>query len=472
MSLLGGVVRRVGIETIVRVFCPLIDGQDARFTKEIVVNFSKRQVKVLLFFSVLFFIFVPTALAAEVDGAENITIGANETIADDLYVGAANFVLDGTIQGDLFVGGTNIVINGTVEGDLFAAGQSIIINGTIGDDARVMGMAVAIGEGASIGGDVVGLGYSLQSAAGSLIGADLLFGGFQASLNGEIGDDVMVGANSLEINGRIGGNVQADVEGAEEASPVNPFQFMPDAPDIPFVPSGLTVGSNAAIEGNLSYSGPVEATIGSGTVGGTSEFELREASPNEVDPAQNPLWKALRRLAALVLVGLLLVWQAPSWLKKLSHLLQEKPLPSLGFGTAVYFGAPIAAFILVGITIAVAVVLAIIGLGSLGGSLFWIVAALVFAFFVAFAIILLYLTKLIVGYLLGHAILNRLSPTLAENPIWSLLLGILLVVIVISLPFVGGLANLLIAILGIGALFLLWRSRSELSEKLAVAATA
>ena len=425
----------------------------------------KRYIKSFILVLALFFVMVPITFAADGDGGDVIIIEAGETITDDYYVGAESFVLDGTIQGDLFVGGTSIVINGTVEGDLFAGGQSIIINGTVKDDVRAGATAVEVTNGASIGGDLIVGGFSLQTASESSVDGDVVFGGFQALLNGGIEGDILAAANGLEINGRVGGRVRAEVGGSEDAPPIDPLRFAPDAPNVPSVKLGLTVGERAQIVGDLTYSGPEEASISSNAVEGDTEFSLQTPSPGEEESGPSPIWRVVRRLIALLVIGLLFVWRMPSWIQKLSNMVQENPLPSLGYGAAVYFGGPIVLFIVVGITIAMAALLGAIGLGNLGASLFWIVAAITFVLFVALVMVILYLTKLIVSYWVGHMILSRINSDLAENPMWSLILGIVIVVILISIPFLGDLLNLLVAIIGVGALFLIWRGRDEIQEK-------
>src|SRR3972149_6919761 len=95
-------------------------------------------------------------------GGDLVIIGADEVIEDDLYVGANEFVLDGTVRGDLIVGGSSITINGTVEGDLWAAGQIVIINGEVMDDARIAGAGLQVGSGAVIGDHLIAAGASLE----------------------------------------------------------------------------------------------------------------------------------------------------------------------------------------------------------------------------------------------------------------------------------------------------------------------
>lgn len=93
--------------------------------------------------------------------------------------------------------------------------------------------------------------------------------------------------------------------------------------------------------------------------------------------------------------------------------------------------------------------------------------AFILAFMVAFVLVLLYLTKIIVGYFVGYQILQRVSPTLAGTSYLPLLSGLLLVVVVIAIPWLGGLVNWSIAIVGVGALWLLWRSGKVPAEKIA-----
>lgn len=114
------------------------------------------------------------------------------------------------------------------------------------------------------------------------------------------------------------------------------------------------------------------------------------------------------------------------------------------------------------------VLLEFVGLGNLGSALIWTFIAAALAILVGLILIVINLTKLVVGYLMGSYILNQFSPSLAENPLWPLLLGILLIVILISIPILGGFINLLIAVAGVGALLLLWRNTRPLSEKTAV----
>ena len=308
-------------------------------------------------------------------------------------------------------------------------------------------------------------GYSATVEPGSTIGQDMLFAGLQTSLEGDVGRNVLFAGNNLEINGRVGGYVRAEVGGEDGAPPFDPTQFTPDAPSIPVIPAGLTIGDGAEIGGDLTYSSPDEANIPANVVQGDTDFDLQLTDDSESNRDPNPIWRPIRRLIGLLLVGLLIVWRAPALFERLSNLLQERPLPSLGVGAAVYFGTPIVLLFLLGISIAIAALLGLIGLGNIGASLVWIVVAFSILAMVALVMLLIYLTKLIVGYLVGKMVLDRLNPSLAENPMWVLIVGIVLVVILISIPFLGPLVNFVIAIVGLGVFFLMWQSSNALTEK-------
>jgi hypothetical protein len=412
---------------------------------------------------VLFMLFalVPAALAFEERGGDVVIIGEDEVLEDDLYAGATTVTVNGTIQGDLIVGAQTVVINGTVEGDLLAFAQSVTINGTVGDDVRVGAAALIVGKDASIGDDLVSGAYSLETMVGSTVGGGVLFGGYQALLGGDIAQDIMAGANGLSIHGNVGGDVKADVGTPEDSMPYNPFTGTPDMPSIPTVSGGLTFGPEAEVSGNVEYTSSREVELDLDKVMGDVQHAFPPVTSPTSTPVQprNPIVDRLldnvQRLATLVLLSLLVVWLIPRGFQRLGGELVAKPFPSLGWGTVVYFGFPIAAMILFGVAILLGIGFGLVQLGGLGGAIIWLALGTIVVGFVLFILALVYLAKLVVGYALGKWILTRLSPAAAEKVIWPLLLGVLIVVILIALPYIGSLFNFVLTLFGLGALWLL-----------------
>ena len=409
---------------------------------------------------ILLFALAPAALAFDERGGDTVVIGEDEVIEDDLYGGANTFTVNGTIQGDLVVGAQTVVINGTVEGDLFAFAQSVTINGTVGDDVRVGAAALVVGKDASIGDDILAGAYSLETMAGSTVGGGVIIGGYQALIGGDVAQDVMAGANGLSIHGKVGGDVKADVGTPEDVMPYNPFSGTPNMPSIPTVSGGLTFGPEAEVSGNVEYTSSREYDLNLDQVLGDVQHAFPPVTPDTapVEP-QNPIVARLlgnvQRLVTLILLSLLVAWLIPTGFQRLGGELVANPLPSLGWGTVLYFGFPIAAMILFGVAILLGLGFALVQLGGLGGAIIWLALGAIVAGFVLFVLALLYLSKLVVGYAFGKWILNKLSPSAAEKVIWPLLLGVLIVVILIALPYIGWLFNFVLTILGLGALWLL-----------------
>ena len=67
----------------------------------------------------------PTAQAAEPRTGERVTIAANETVNDDVYLFGSDVIVDGTVHGDVVTAAQTVIINGTVDGSVWAAGSSI-----------------------------------------------------------------------------------------------------------------------------------------------------------------------------------------------------------------------------------------------------------------------------------------------------------------------------------------------------------
>ncbi|MDQ3999644.1 MAG: polymer-forming cytoskeletal protein, partial [Actinomycetota bacterium] len=199
--------------------------------------------------------------SVETRSGQEVRIGPDEVVGDDLYVTANEVVVDGTIEGDLVAFGRSITVNGTVEGDLIAAGQTVEVGGTVEDDTRIAGQALLLGGGGSVGDDLLAAGYSLENAPDSTVGGTLLYAGYQAFLAGSVGEDFSAAANGVQLDGEVAGDVNVEVDGESGAAPV----FTPEAGmEIPPVEAGLTLTSLARVGGDLTYQSSAEAQIDPG----------------------------------------------------------------------------------------------------------------------------------------------------------------------------------------------------------------
>ena len=396
----------------------------------------------------------PGTAAWDSRSGSEVVIGPDEVIADDLYVSAERLVLEGRVKGDLLFVGRTAEIDGTVDGDVLAVGQSVNISGKVGDDARILAQVVAIGAGAQVGDDLVASGYSLEARPQSSVGGGVIWLGYQALLAGDVAQDVKVGAGGLELRGNVGGNVVAEV--GEPGAEVPFMMFMPGVPSVPSVPSGLTVHQDARVGGDLKYTCQAEVDVPSGVVAGQVVHNRPvikvEKQPSFAQRALDWFLKHLRRLLAFVLVGLLMVWAVPSLVGRAAADLRAAFLPSLGWGAVSILAFLLAVLAVVVVTVLLAIILGLITLGDLMGTVITVGLVLIAVLSVSFVVLVTYVSKVIVGLWGGRLLLSRFKPEWSERRVWSLVVGLVILVALTAIPWVGGVIALLAALLGVGSL--------------------
>jgi hypothetical protein len=415
-------------------------------------------------------------LAADIRTKDVIVI--DEDVDDDLYLFAGSITVNGTVHGDLIATGGDIVVNGLVEGDLWAAGGSVHINGTVADDVRFAGSDLILGPGGQIGDDLFAAGFGFGAGSGSVIASDVFVAGYQALLGGEIGGNAKVAAAGLEISGHIAGDVEAEVEKPDpEFEQYSVFMRMwsPYMPERIIAP-GLTIMGDAQIDGELIYTSPVTAEIPDETVGGAIVYQTPVPEEGEAPEVQVPevptaaltiaaivgwfvgwIVSILRNFATLLALGALLLWLVPAWLKEAARHWKEKPAHSLGWGVAVLVAFLVLVPLLFFVMIVLDIILGILTLGGLVGIITGVVMVLEAVLVVGFWIVSVYVTKIVFSYLIGWLILKRFASTWVDKAMGliPLLIGLVIFVLVRSIPFLGAFFSLLVTIFGLGAMWLL-----------------
>jgi cytoskeletal protein CcmA (bactofilin family) len=395
-------------------------------------------------------LFVVPARAAETRGGELVVIARDEIISDDLYVAANTVTIDGTVKGDVVAFASQIIVNGTIEGDLLAAGQGVILNGRVGDDMRVAGQAIVLGPGASVAGDLAIGALSLENKAGSVVSGDLLAGAYQALLAGEIGQDIRGSLDRLELRGSVGGNVDVAVSGDTSASAV---QFSPAGQiPIPSVQPNLTLADSARIGGKLTYTSKAEASLSpSATVAGDVDYTQTPAAAPAAPSL--PGLASLQRLAGLLLIGVLLLWLLPAWTRRMADTVQTRPLPSLAWGLITLAALAVAVIAILFVTITLAILfgyLTLGGLAALSVGLGMLVNTMLVIGGIAF---MSYVAQVLIAYVAGRWILQRVQPAWAERPVVPLVAGLILYIILRAIPVLGTLVGWLVVLLALGALW-------------------
>lgn len=409
---------------------------------------------------------VPSGWAAEVRGGEDLTVAAGEVVDDDLYVAGDDVVVDGTVRGDLVVAAGTVTVRGTVEGDLMAAARTVVVEGEVGDDARLAGQAVVLRQDARIADDLVAGAFSVEARPGSVVGGDVLLGAYQGRLAGDVGGDVGAGAEGLALAGRIGGDVEASVSDAgQDGAPAATWLPGGDVP-LPAVPSGLTLEDTARLEGDLSYRAGAEASVASGAeVAGQTRFE-QIAAPQDPDPGPaGPvalLLEGLRRFVTLLVAGLLVLWLLPRLMAGAATALRTRPWPSLGWGVLAVAGAVVALFVVLVVTVLLALGFGVLTLGGLAAAVLGAGLALDVVLGLALVLGVGLLAPVVVSFTAGGGLLRDPVPARFGRRVLALALGLLAYVVLRAVPFLGAVVGPVVALFGLGAVVVwAWTARAR-----------
>ena len=347
-----------------------------------------------------------------------LVVGASVAIAQESRLGgkvrAGGDVVvleDETISGDLYASGGQVRIEGTVEGDLVAMGGQIQVSGEVGGDV------LAASGNVDISGEV---------------GGDVRAGAGQVNISGSVGEDVSAGAGQITVtsSGRVGedllfGTGQATLDGRVD---------------------GDVLGAT----GNYRRGG---------TVGGTEDVTVsrKRAAPT----LEDRLLGGLRRFVSIFIVGALLLWLAPRLVDGAAQRLRDRPLLSLGVGVLGIVGFLVLIVGLILVAVLLSIGLGLVRLGDLVGVTIFGTWTLLTVFVFLFFVLAAFGAQAGVGLAIGRLAV-RASP---EARRWgALVLGILIVVLVSSLPVVGGWLAFVIVLFGLGAIILEMRPRRRAAE--------
>jgi cytoskeletal protein CcmA (bactofilin family) len=435
--------------------------KEIKFFNQFTKHLQKSALLVFIFtLVVLLFVTFSPAASNNADANKQITITANQVIDDDLYLSGETLTIDGTIKGDAVLSGQTITINGAVNGDLIAAGQTITINGVVKDDVRIAGQVLSIGDKAQIADDLIAAGASLESKVGSKVGGDVSFFGAQAILAGTVNKNVLGAMNSLELRGSVGQNMRVTAVG--DPNPLKlPFIPKPQA-TIPEIPEGLTILDTAKIAGKLTYQSTKDAQINpkAQVIGGVVRKKLAYKGRHEgLNASTQPqtstgiILQQLQRLAALLLIGWLLLRFVPNWTQTLTTTVRARPLSSLGWGLVTVISIVLLLILAPILTVLFSGLLAFV-LPNLVLPIFSIGILFTICISVGFAIFATCVPQIIISFVSGRWLMEHLRPNQVTGKTTSLVVGLLIFVAISLIPVLGGIFELVIILMGLGAIWL------------------
>ncbi len=424
---------------------------------------------VLGMMAVILFGLAGSAQAVEFIGGE--VIEEDEVIDDDVFISGQNVVVDGRINGNLFAAGSTVTLNGVVDGSMFAGAQNVRINGEITGSLFAGASAVDLGASAEVGRNVFFGGFSIDTEKDSHIGRDLLVGAYQALLSGDIDRDVRAGLAALEIYGRVGGDVSAEV-GSPGEETIPSFWGPPGAP--PMVSPGVRISPGADIQGELDYTSAVqqEQTIEAEPAGGVV-FSTPEPGQAGRQGERRPrvdlgvfgwIIDRLRDLVTLLILGGLGLWLLPEVFQQVAEKARNQPLPATGWGFVTVILGYLAAGLIAVLVVALGIFFGLITLGGLAGTVFGVGLSGLGVVFAVFTLLVNYGSKAVIAFLGGKWLLEKLAPGSAGSRFLSLVLGVLIYVILRSIPFLGWLLAVFVTLIGMGAIWLILRERRPLAR--------
>ncbi|MFB6360288.1 MAG: polymer-forming cytoskeletal protein [Halobacteriales archaeon] len=296
-------------------------------------------------------------------------------------------------------GGTIVVAEDETVDSVQAAGGTVIVRGTVTGDVEAAAGSVLIPG--TVEGDV-------SAGAGSI------------EITGQVDGDVSVGTGSLTIGEAavIGGQLKAGAGSARIAGTVNG--------DVEIGAGSIVLEPTATFQGDVRYDGDLDDQ------GATIEGELvrdSSISQSEFRPFGgfgSALFDVYGFLVNLVL-GAVLLLVFPGTSRRLASRLQDEPLSTGLYGLVALVGIPIL-LILMAITI-IGIPLAVVG-------------ALLFA-------LTLWVGSIYGRYTVGEWLVGYVG---SEKRWLALVVGLVVIGLLSLVPFLGGLVEFLVLLLGLGGL--------------------
>ena len=367
----------------------------------------------------------PPVLAAEFRADDGIVrVGSDETVEGDLFVAGQELRVEGVVNGDVFAAVNGLAIDGQVNGSVNAVGATVRINGSVANGVRAAATQVQVSG--RIGRDLIAAGQSVELTPTGMVGGDAVLAASEVTAAGPVGGRLLGFAEILDLASEVGRYV--DVEVGE-----------------------LRVGRAARVAGDLDYRSVNETAVPPGVVGGVVRYEAVSAdSPTSVTGITATILDSIRWglawTAVQLLLGILLLALAGSWLDRAAGQLARRPWISLlsGAGTA---AAAVPAILIVS-TILITVFAIAFGAGVLAAIPvpFFGFGLLAFALYLSPIVVGLFVGRLATGQMqLGDGFLNRLL---------ALAIGVVALAALGAIPFVGWAITAIAAMFGLGAVLL------------------
>lgn len=345
--------------------------------------------------------------------------GAKVDITDNLegtlLAGGAKVTITGNVTGDVWVVGADVTIDQGTVGGLFATGSDVRVGGTIGSSATLIGSKILVRS--KLAGDLRAYGSSIEIGPETRITGQANLHGAIITFAGESADRVIIEGDEVAFSGKT---LTLKIEGTK-----------------------VRIGPGAVVEGNAEI-----YTIGEPEIDPTAQIkgQLKTMSLYESEGMRrylrgNPLGPLLVSLmigGSALIAGLIFLWLGKGGVEHVIDELIDSPAGSGLWGLATLIAVPLAAavlaFTIFGLPVGVLTLMALplfllLGLASS-------------------------------GFGIGEWLFNRLGdPSSPGHRAFHLMAGLLVLVLLSLIPYVGPVILALAVISGFGALLRVLRDR-------------
>lgn len=371
---------------------------------------------------------VPLLLFVSSASGQSLTVGADVYAGGDganrvasaprsLFAAGPAVQVESDVGRDAHLAGFSVHATGATTGDLYAMGGDVTLHGAVGGDMTAGGFSLSVGPAATVAGNARLAGGSVS--IGAPVRGSLIVSGGAVTLDAPIGGDAWIAADHLEFGpaARIAGQLHLT------------------APDDVQVPEAV-VPADRITRQPVSEAGRTDP-------GSEWRRDWMQAHRDEwrVPGVLGLSVAALLTLLFLLAAGAAILASAPALVDRLRRRASLRPWRALLLGavglSALVGAIPVAAASLIGLPLVPVVILALI--------LFWTL-----------------------GYLLGlHVVAQAVLRGVRGRPEhagfgWSVLalaIALLLAALLNFVPLLGWMANMLLGILGLGAMALLLAER-------------
>ena len=330
-----------------------------------------------------------------------------ETHKGDLYFASESVTIAGTQEGDLIIFARALDVPGSVTGDVMTWVQTANLSGTMGDAVRVFCQDLNVTG--TVEGDLIAVCATVNVQPGAHVMGDVSAKGASIDLHGDVDGEVEATGGEVRLSGKVGGDavLKADV---------------------------VEVDPETRIGGDLSYTSRSRVDIDDDEVVGGEVIYMPGKKKPPVSKGGFFKWFFFMATAFLAGLGALAIFRksAPA----IVGAVRSDGLRSAGIGFITAIVVPVAAALscILIITIPAAILTLL-------------------AFF-----LVLYLSQVPVAVWLGDFVLKRIGRG-DGSPFLALALGMPLLYVVFSIPFIGTVALFAAIFTGFGAIVItLWAS--------------